>query len=130
MHNADHEAHNDSQLTNILIFNGMHALRWQASAPANRPPKTAPADKRASSGSPAPPAAAPPAWQLQASYGAYNAAPLHSIPPGYALVGPNMLVPLEALQARPHVSQAEDLNPGCLGWLVVAHTHLTPSMKH
>ena len=48
-----------------------------------------------------PPSSAPGPWELPPSYPAYGMAPLPSIPPGYALVAPNLLLPLNALQARP-----------------------------
>lgn len=77
------------------------SLWWwgQASVPAKRAPKTTAADTRAGIPEPSPPAFGT-AWEPPAAYAGYSAAPLN-IPPGYVLVAPNLLLPIEALQARP-----------------------------
>lgn len=74
----------------------------QASAPSKHSFNTTSSSGHASG--PAPSALSP--WELPPTYPAYGMAPLPSIPPGYALVAPNLLLPLDALQARPCILHA------------------------
>ena len=79
----------------------------QASAPSKHPSITASSSLHASG----PPSSALGSWELPPPYPAYGMAPLPNLPPGYALVAPNLLLPLNALQARPCISHA--LNAWC-----------------
>ena len=80
-----------------LLAYAYWCLLLQASASSKRSSKMTSSNVHLSG----PPASAPGPWELPPVYPAYGMAPLPSIPPGYALVAPNLLLPLDALQARP-----------------------------